>query len=375
MMQHLSVCSLVFSYIISAIQIAYSTSTPQVAVVHAVLFFSPSCSHCHIVSNETLPPLFEKYGEQLDLVSVDVTQPGGQVLFGIVVKYFEFRNGVIPFLLIGDTCLIGSRDIPERFPGLIDDYLAQGGVDWPSIPGFVEALQAAKPTATPTILPTSAPVTAEATSTPVPELWHTSEHTARIWTVFSRDLQGNVLSVLVLLIMILSIGGAAIYFRRTTGTLPGYIWQWSIPILCLIGLGVASYLAYVETTQTDAVCGPVGDCNTVQQSEFARLYGILPVGILGVVGYIAISLAWIIRCFAERPLASYASLAMFAMTTFGVLFSIYLTFLEPFVIGATCAWCLTSAILMTVLFWLSLAPARAAVLDLRPHKLSLPKDG
>ena len=49
------------------------------------------------------------------------------------------------------------------------------------------------------------------------------------------------------------------------------------------------------------------------------------------------------------------------MAAFGVLFSVYLTFLEPFVIGATCAWCLTSAILMTALFWLSLAPARAAL--------------
>jgi uncharacterized membrane protein len=35
----------------------------------------------------------------------------------------------------------------------------------------------------------------------------------------------------------------------------------------------------------------------------------------------------------------------------GVLFSIYLTYLEPFVIGATCAWCLTSAISMTLILW------------------------
>jgi uncharacterized membrane protein len=33
----------------------------------------------------------------------------------------------------------------------------------------------------------------------------------------------------------------------------------------------------------------------------------------------------------------------------GVAFSVYLTFLEPFVIGATCAWCITSALLMTAL--------------------------
>ncbi len=34
------------------------------------------------------------------------------------------------------------------------------------------------------------------------------------------------------------------------------------------------------------------------------------------------------------------------MALFGLAFSTYLTFLEPFVIGATCAWCLTSAVCM-----------------------------
>ncbi|NQV07202.1 hypothetical protein HQ535_11680 [bacterium] len=37
----------------------------------------------------------------------------------------------------------------------------------------------------------------------------------------------------------------------------------------------------------------------------------------------------------------------------GTAFSIYLTFLEPFVIGATCAWCLTSALVVTGLLWLT----------------------
>ena len=34
-------------------------------------------------------------------------------------------------------------------------------------------------------------------------------------------------------------------------------------------------------------------------------------------------------------------------------FSIYLTFLEPFVIGATCLWCLSSAVIMTLLYLLT----------------------
>jgi uncharacterized membrane protein len=44
---------------------------------------------------------------------------------------------------------------------------------------------------------------------------------------------------------------------------------------------------------------------------------------------------------------------LFGITLFGILFSIYLTFLEPFVIGATCIWCLSSAVIMTILFLLA----------------------
>ena len=45
------------------------------------------------------------------------------------------------------------------------------------------------------------------------------------------------------------------------------------------------------------------------------------------------------------------------MALFGVLFSLYLTYLEPFVIRAVCIWCLTSAVIITLLMLLSLEPA------------------
>ena len=47
---------------------------------------------------------------------------------------------------------------------------------------------------------------------------------------------------------------------------------------------------------------------------------------------------------------------IFGMTLFGVLFSIYLTYLELFVIHAICSWCLSSAVIITVLFVLSRGP-------------------
>ena len=130
-----------------------------------------------------------------------------------------------------------------------------------------------------------------------------------------------------------------------------------IPLLAVIGIGIAGYLSYVEVTHTEAVCGPVGNCNTVQQSPYAVILGVLPVGILGVFGYILIITIWIIQYFGPNYIRSSASLAQWTIAALGVLFSIYLTFLEPFIIGASCAWCLTSAILMTLILWAATGPA------------------
>lgn len=112
----------------------------QEPVVRAVLFYSPSCGHCHYVITETLPPLFEKYGEQFQIVGVDVTNPQGQTLFLSTLQKFGQDSSGVPFLVIGDIYLVGSVDIPEKLPGLIELHLAQGGVEWPDIPGLEEAL-------------------------------------------------------------------------------------------------------------------------------------------------------------------------------------------------------------------------------------------
>ncbi len=140
---------------------------------------------------------------------------------------------------------------------------------------------------------------------------------------------------------------------------PGWI-EPLIPALSVIGLGVAGYLTYVETQAVPAVCGPVGDCNAVQTSSYATLFGVLPVGLLGAIGYVAILAAWLWGYFRSDRLADYAPLALHAMAVFGVLFSAYLTFLEPFVIRAVCIWCLSSAIIITLLMLLSLPSALAS---------------
>jgi uncharacterized membrane protein len=337
----------------------------QQAVVRAVMFYSPSCGHCEYVITEVLPPLRTKYGDQLDIVGINVESDAGQAFFTAAIEMFGEEYGAVPLLVVGDQALLGSLDIPEKFPGLIDLYLSQGGVDWPAIPGLAEAIQAAETSQAASAPTTQAGQPANPGQTAAgPALEASNSLIDRL----GRDPAGNALAIAVLLGMSVSAVGAAVYLQQPKMRFDLRRWEWAIPALCLVGLGVAGYLAYVETTQVEAVCGPVGDCNTVQQSPYARLFGVLPIGILGIIGYVLILLAWLVGRYAHKPLSWLAGLALLGLTGFGLLFSIYLTFLEPFVIGATCAWCLTSAVLMTVLFWLSLEPGKAAFRQLFNQK-------
>jgi uncharacterized membrane protein len=175
---------------------------------------------------------------------------------------------------------------------------------------------------------------------------------------FAQDPLANSIAVAVLLLMIASVISITYYFIK--GKADSRLFRWprlSIPILSIIGLGVALYLSYVEISKSQALCGPIGDCGKVQASAFAYLFGVIPIGVMGAAGYIAIMITWLLREFGPKSIQKPATLGLWAMAWFGMAFSIYLTFLEPFVIGATCAWCITSALVMMMVFWTTSGPA------------------
>lgn len=313
--------------------------------VCAVLFYSPTCTHCHDVITNTLLPMTEQYGDQLNLLGVDVSTEEGQNLWGMAIQAFnvpEDRHGV-PMLFVDELVLVGSVEIPERFPMLVEGYLAKGGLACPAIPGL-EATLPPTEAASATTTGANAPAASSSGAATLP----TTQSTDVLATI-GRDPVGNGLAIVVL-IGLVAVAGAVVAqnrYRFFWTQAPGR--EQAILALSLVGLVVAGYLAYVESAEVSAICGPVGDCNTVQQSPYARLFGLLPVGWVGVLGYIGIlGATWL----GTRE----ARLARFAMVAFGVAFSIYLTFLEPFVIGASCAWCLTSAVIMGILLWLTADP-------------------
>jgi uncharacterized membrane protein/thiol-disulfide isomerase/thioredoxin len=435
--------------------------TPE-PVVHAVLFFSPTCPHCHQVIEELLIPLQDQYGRRLVLMGMDITQEWANGLYWEAIRHYEIPEAdwAVPFLVVGEEVLVGADSIPSRFPGIIEEGLASGGIDLPSYPALVTFLREAnlldprypdrlialtdasdqsetEPAAedsagadpgqtaadTGSVVDSASAVdpapavdsasavdpaemvesvppfdsTAVAESTVVvdstrlgastgddtptespemlvderqdtaatpPALDSTPEtvgplrsldlaeaaremESMTMWDRFTMDKAGNSLSVLVLLFMLFSLALRSYPPRVRGGDWP----SWVIPTLVVVGAGVAAYLSFIEITQTEAVCGPVGDCNTVNQSRYALLLGFLPVGILGLVGYGLMLGLWVIRRTGPGGSPRLATLGLWAASLFGTLFSVYLTFLEPFVIGATCAWCLTSAVVMTLLLW------------------------
>jgi len=309
-----------------------ATPTPTGAVVHVTLFTTLDCRDCRLVTTPVLGSLMEEYGNQFEVQTIDVATPADvEYLYQVAAGFGIPREVVdLPMLIIADQVLM-NEEIPARLPGLVDESLLSGGAGYPFLPPRLDR-----------------------TAQPVP-----TDLPAEILSESPAEMRSNGFSLAIVLMALMA--GALIYSLITfimgkTFSIPEWV-DSLIPILAFIGFGVAGYLSYVETQLVQAACGPIGDCNAVQSSPYARLFGVMPVGVLGVMGYLAILAAWLFPRLWRNLIARYMPLLVFGLSLLGVLFSLYLTFLEPFMIKAVCMWCLTSAAIMTLLLLLSLKPA------------------
>lgn len=124
-------------------------------------------------------------------------------------------------------------------------------------------------------------------------------------------------------------------------------------ILAAAGLLVAGYLTYTHVTNSNFLCSDTGGCSTVRSSRYSTVGGV-PVALLGLLGYATI-LGTVVYGKAGGARAIYANLTAFGLTSIGVLYSAYLTYLELFVIGAICPYCVASAVIMVALFAITLS--------------------
>ena len=121
-----------------------STVEAEQPVVRFLLFYGESCPHCHDVMDDYLPGVYEKYGDQVEYQYIEVWSDTDKylTLLGLEMKLGvpEESQGAVPALVIGDKVLVGSVDIPGKLETYIDEYLAQGGVDYPSLDDLPEVV-------------------------------------------------------------------------------------------------------------------------------------------------------------------------------------------------------------------------------------------
>jgi uncharacterized membrane protein len=113
--------------------------------------------------------------------------------------------------------------------------------------------------------------------------------------------------------------------------------------LAIVGLAVAGYLTYVHYADIQPACTAGTSCVKVQTSVWSKVGGV-PVALLGLIGYVGILASLLLPDREETRLAT------LGMTVIGVGFSGYLTYRELFSIHAICEWCVSSAVILSLLF-------------------------
>jgi uncharacterized membrane protein len=113
-------------------------------------------------------------------------------------------------------------------------------------------------------------------------------------------------------------------------------------VLAVVGLGVAIYLTYIHYAGIKPACTAGQSCLKVQTSVWSKVDGV-PVALMGLIGYVFI-LGTLLAPDREET-----RLATLGLTLIGVGFSGYLTYRELFSIHAICEWCVSSAVILTLL--------------------------
>jgi uncharacterized membrane protein len=125
-------------------------------------------------------------------------------------------------------------------------------------------------------------------------------------------------------------------------------------VVALIGLAEATYLTAMYLSGETAICGGSSDCFQVLGSPYAKI-GKIPLSGLGAVAYFSVFTFATFTLFGyalARKFFSWTVLAMFCMT-------LWLLYVQAFLLHAFCKYCLFSAALIFLLTGLVVATPAA----------------
>ncbi len=118
-----------------------------------------------------------------------------------------------------------------------------------------------------------------------------------------------------------------------------------ITILSVLGFLISAYLTHLYYTNANtSYCLSGASCDSVRESSYSSILGV-PISPVGIVGYFMIFILTV-STISNRT----KWLLLYIISLAGFVFSIYLTYIEFFVINAICSYCVISAIIMTCIF-------------------------
>ncbi|MCJ2519353.1 MAG: vitamin K epoxide reductase family protein [Candidatus Thermoplasmatota archaeon] len=126
--------------------------------------------------------------------------------------------------------------------------------------------------------------------------------------------------------------------------------------LTLAGLGLSSYLTAVSFVTADlSYCSPNPflSCEAVIYSPYSRILGI-PVALVSAVGFAALFIVSYMALLSRKKSGTALVSAAAVLSTLGLAFGAYLTYLELFVIDSLCALCFATFLIIIPVFLLSI---------------------
>ena len=128
-----------------------------------------------------------------------------------------------------------------------------------------------------------------------------------------------------------------------------------IPILALIGLADASYLLYKKLRKEKLVCFIWDDCDKVTKSKYGYLLGI-PNEFFGVGFYLFALALFVISLLGNTMILGFPLLFLLLFAVIPAsLVSLYLLFVQAFILREWCEWCILSAIINFLILFLALS--------------------
>lgn len=127
-----------------------------------------------------------------------------------------------------------------------------------------------------------------------------------------------------------------------------------VAALALAGIFISLYLTLYKIGVIGELSCSIGSCETVNTSKWSTFLH-LPVALWGLLFYLEVFVISLVGTMPRFENEFFVSALLATEAAVGVLFSAWLTYLELAVIHAICIWCVTSAVIVTLILIVSVA--------------------